>query len=162
VTIVSAGPFLLELIALKNGGMKNMESGYRGFKLFELLLIAAVLGSIGMAVIPPLTQASTEDHIINVISILHQVRSQIDLYKAQHKGMLPPAHTPEAFEKAMTQKDAKGYGPYMEELPLNPFNNLSSVRVNSSKDWGAGTHGWHFNSITGDFHADDSLCHSQL
>ncbi len=139
-----------------------MEAGYRGFKLFELLLVAAVLGSISFAVIPPLTQAGTEDRIISMISTLHHVRSQINLYKAQHNGIMPPSDTQGAFETAMTAKDTDGFGPYMKELPVNPFNQLSSVRTSPSPDQGAGTHGWHFNPITGDFHADDSLCHAQL
>ena len=139
-----------------------MEAGYRGFRLFELMLIVAVVGSISVAVIPPLTQASTEDNIINVVGILHHVRSQIDLYRAQHKGKLPSADTPAAFEKAMTLKDAEGFGPYMDQLPVNPFNQSNTVRVSSDADQGAGTFGWHFNPTTGDFHADDSISHSQL
>ena len=37
-----------------------MEAEHRGFKLFELMFITAVLGSIGIVVVPPLTQASNE------------------------------------------------------------------------------------------------------
>jgi general secretion pathway protein G len=139
-----------------------MEAEHRGFKLFELLFIAAVLGSIGTVVVPPLTQASNEDNIVYIVGVLHNMRSQIDLYKAQHNGLLPPADAPEIFERALTQKDAKGLGPYMKALPVNPFNQLSTVRISSDGDQGAGAHGWHFNKITGDFHADDSIGHAQL
>ena len=139
-----------------------METGHKGFKFFELALVAAVLGSVGFAVLPQFTQAGTEDHIITMMGTLHQIRSQIDLYKAQHNGKLPPADTPEALCTAMTQKDAAGFGPYMAEVPTNPFNQSSSVRVSSEADQGNGTHGWHYNPATGDFYADDSKCHSQL
>lgn len=138
-----------------------MKPYYKKFSVIEFLIIAAVLGSISFAVIPPLTQASTEDNIIAVISILNHVRSQIDLYKAQHKGMLPPS-TPEAFVKAMTQKGPDGLGPYLKELPANSFNNSNLVRITSDTDPGQGTHGWHYNSSTGEFHADDSSCHANL
>ncbi|MDO8303048.1 MAG: hypothetical protein Q7T18_07395 [Sedimentisphaerales bacterium] len=134
-----------------------METGHKGFKLFELVLIAAVFGSVGVTVIPQFTQAGSEDNIIQMMGALHHVRSQIDLYRAQHKGMLPTA-----FETAMTQKDAAGFGPYMQSLPVNPFNRLNTVRVNGDPGSGAGMHGWHYNSATGDFYADDSKCHSQL
>jgi general secretion pathway protein G len=139
-----------------------MEAEHRGFKFFELALIAAVLGSVGVTVIPQFTQASNEDNIINMIGTLHQIRSQIDLYKAQHNGMLPRADTPEAFTTAMTQKGADGFGPYIQEFPTNPFSQSSSVRISSKADQGKGTHGWHYNPATGDFYADDSKCHSQL
>jgi general secretion pathway protein G len=139
-----------------------MEAGRRKQKLFELLLIAVVLGSIGFVAIPPFTQASTEDNIIHIVGVLHHIRSQIDLYEAQHNGALPPTDTPDAFEKAMTQKDAAGFGPYMESMPVNPFNQLKTVRISSDAGHAAGTHGWCFNPATGDFCADDSQCHAQL
>lgn len=139
-----------------------METGHKGFRLFEFALIAAVLGSVGFTVLPQFTQAGNEDNIINMMGTLHQIRSQIDLYKAQHNGMLPPSETPEAFTAAMTKKGDDGFGPYMQEVPANPFNQLSSVRISSESDQGNGTHGWHYNSTTGDFYADDSSCHAQL
>jgi general secretion pathway protein G len=139
-----------------------MEAEHRRFKFFELILIAAMLGSVGVTVIPQFTQAGNEDNIINMMGMLHQIRSQIDLYKAQHNGMLPSADTPEAFTAAMTKKGADGFGPYMEEFPTNPFNQFNSVRMSSKADQGKGTHGWHFNPTTGDFYADDNSCHAQL
>ena len=139
-----------------------METGHKGFKLFELVLIAAVLGSIGVVVVPQFTQAGNEDNIITMMGTIHQIRSQLDLYKAQHKGVLPPSDTAEAFKAAMTTKGSDGFGPYMAEFPTNPFNQFDSIRISSTADQGKGTHGWHFNSATGDFYADDNRCHSQL
>ena len=139
-----------------------MKKGHKGFKLFELALILAAIGSIGFTVIPQFTQAGTEEHIISTMGILHQIRSQIDLYKAQHNGSLPPAQTAQEFEKAMTQKDALGFGPYMAQIPANPFNGLRSVRITTDSDMSSGTHGWCYNPQTGDFYADDNKCHAQL
>jgi general secretion pathway protein G len=139
-----------------------MKTEYPKFRFVELVIIAAVLGFISFTVIPPLTQASTEDNIVAVVSVLSHVRSQIDLYRAQHKGMLPPADTPEEFKKALTQKDRHGLGPYIKEFPVNSFNGLDIVRINSVPDQGAGSHGWHYNSKTGEFHADDSPWHANL
>jgi general secretion pathway protein G len=140
----------------------KMETEHKRFKFFELVLIAAVLGSVGVTVIPQFTQAGDEDNIITLMGMLHQIRSQIDLYKAQHNGALPPGGKVEAFTAAMTQKGIDGFGPYMEEIPTNPFNQSSSVRIGSEPDQGAGTHGWYYNIATGDFYADDNKCHSQL
>jgi general secretion pathway protein G len=66
-----------------------MEARNGGFGLPELMLIVAVLAAISVAVIPPLTQVSTEENIVNAVSILHHVCSQVDLYKAEHKGKPP-------------------------------------------------------------------------
>jgi general secretion pathway protein G len=139
-----------------------MKTEYPKFKLIELVIIVAVLGFISFTVIPPLTQASTEDNIIAVVSVLNHIRSQIDLYKAQHSGMLPPSGTPEEFKKALTQKGPDGLGPYIKEFPVNAFTGLETVRINPVPDQGAGSHGWHYNSKTGEFHADDSSCHANL
>lgn len=140
----------------------EMETEHKRFKIFELVLIAAALGSVGATVLPQFTHAGNEDNIIAMMGMLHQIRSQLDLYKAQHNGMFPPADTPETFTAAMTQKGTDGFGPYMKEIPTNPFNQLSSVRISSEADQGNGAHGWRYNSATGDFYADDNKCHSQL
>jgi general secretion pathway protein G len=139
-----------------------MKTEHKSFKLFEFALIAAVLSSVGFTIIPQFTQAGNEDNIINMMGMLHQMRSQIDLYKAQHNGILPPANKAEVFHNAMTKKDANGFGPYMSQLPINPFNKLNSVRITTEPDQGSGAYGWCYNSVTGDFYADDNRCHAQL
>ena len=90
------------------------------------------------------------------------MRSQIEFYKIQHNGDLPGAAADVNFAQALTQKTnaegslnptGRGYGPYMRNIPVNPFDDLDTVEIDGVL--GGGDHGWHFNSTTGKFHADD-------
>jgi len=94
---------------------------------------------------------------------LQTMRSQIELYKIQHNDALPGAGTV-SFVDALTQKtDISGalydgddsYGPYLQDIPTNPFNGLNTVEVEAgSAGLGGGNCGWHFDTTTGDFEAD--------
>jgi len=128
----------------------------------EVVAIAIILGVFAVAVIPRATLASNEAKISRLVERLQITRSQIQLYKIQHIERLPGGGSA-PFEQALTRKtnitgalDAAGpYGPYVKELPENPFNNLNAVEVEQdSRHLGGGNCGWHFNSKTGAFHAD--------
>jgi len=132
-----------------------------GFTLVEILIVVVILGILAAIVIPQFTEASTEAKTSSLCTDLQTVRSQIELYKIQHNDELPGAGTA-TFEQAMTgQTDISGavgtdYGPYLQKIPTNPFNNLNTVEVEAgSTNLGGGSHGWHFNTVTGEFHADD-------
>jgi len=53
------------------------------------------------------------------------------------------------------------YGPYIKQIPENPFNNLSTVRFDGQPA-GSGSTGWRFDTETGLFQADDSIAHAGL
>lgn len=131
-----------------------------GFTLVEILIVVVILGILAAIVIPQFTEASTEAKMSSLCTDLQTVRSQIELYKVQHNDELPGAGTA-SFEDALTgQTDIDGavgtdYGPYLQKVPTNPFNNLGDVQVEAgSTGLGSGDTGWHFNSSTGAFHAD--------
>ena len=128
----------------------------------EVVVIAITLGIFAVAVIPKSTLASNEAKISRLVERLQITRSQIQLYKIQHIEQLPGKGLA-PFEQALTRKtnitgalDAAGpYGPYVKDIPENPFNNLNAVEVEQDgRHLGGGNYGWHFNSKTGAFHAD--------
>jgi general secretion pathway protein G len=145
----------------------------RGFTLVEILIVVVILGILAAIVIPQFTQASTEAKTNSLASDLQTMRSQIELYKVQHNDTAPALAT---FEDQMIyctnaagataatpskQRDtANGfiYGPYLERIPENPFNNLDTV-----VDWSAGTPagGWGYIAATGEIRAADGA-HSDL
>ncbi len=140
----------------------------KGFTLVEILIVVVILGILAAIVIPQFTGASVEAKVSSVKSDLQSMRSQIELYKLQHNEALPGAGGGSAadFESDMTDRtDVDGnvwaagagtaYGPYMQKLPTNPLNNLSTVRYDGA-DAGADTHGWRFDSTTGEFNPDDA------
>ncbi len=146
----------------------------RGFTLVEILIVVVILGILAAIVIPQFTDASTQAKESSLVSDLQTLRSQIELYKAQHND------TPPAFATFVTQMtgltDVSGaaaaagakagdpgvYGPYMQKIPVNPFNEVynEAAKINGKVD-NSGTIGddggsWEYNEVNGAINADDS------
>lgn len=151
---------VIEQSLIKGAFMKAKH----GFTLVEILIVVVILGILAAMVIPVFGQASTDAKESALASNLQKLRLQIELYKNHHNGQYPGAGTA-SFEDAMTGKtDLFGavggqYGPYLERVPVNSFNNNDSVRLNGAAA-GANTDGWWFNTTNGDFRADDSAQHA--
>lgn len=141
----------------------------RGFTLVEILIVVVILGILAAIVIPQFSEASTEAKTSSMISDLQTTRSQIQLYKIHHNDNWPASHgdTANDFAAAMTSwTDVDGdaqtapgdgvYGPYLQAVPTNPWNNLDSVREVTTDSTAANTDGWWFNTVTGNFRADDT------
>jgi general secretion pathway protein G len=138
----------------------------KGFTLVEILIVVVILGILAAVVIPQFTEASTEAKTSSLCTDLQTMRSQIELYKVQHNDNLPGlangTHTAGAgFEDSLKgQTDIYGevgtdYGPYIQKVPTNQFNDLATVQVEAgSTGLGNGNTGWHFDTSTGQFHAD--------
>jgi len=126
----------------------------------EVVFIAVVLSVVAMTVGPKFTKAGPESKISDLIDGLEKMRVQLDLYRAQHNESFPPFDSFESFETAMTKKVDK-YGPYVKRIPVNPFNNLNTVRFDGEPA-GAGKAGWRFDTETGLFQADNSPVYAGL
>jgi len=149
-----------------------------GFTLVEILIVVVILGILAAIVIPQFTEASTEAKEARLVSDLQTMRSQLELYKIQHNDKLPGVETAastigsvgsETFVNCMTgYTDVDGnpatgpganiYGPYLQKIPTNPWNDLDTVTFNARTAAGtAGTNlaGWNLDPATGHFQADD-------
>jgi len=127
-----------------------------GFTLVEILIVVVILGILAAIVIPQFTSASTEAKESALVSDLQALRSQIELYKIHHNDLLPGTTTGVDFTQAMTEKtnqdgelDPGGgdpaiyrFGPYMRDIPINPFNDLNTVECDGTA--GDDSHGWNF------------------
>lgn len=138
-----------------------------GHTLVEILIVVVILGVLAAIVIPQFEEASTEAKTSSLCTDLQVMRSLIELYKIQHDDNLPGSGTA-SFTQALTSgTDSTGavgtyYGPYLQKIPTNPFNELNTVRFESSISYGsAATRGWVFNTDTGFFRAD-SVGHADL
>lgn len=137
-----------------------------GFTLVEILIVVVILGILAAIVIPQFTDASTEAKLSSLCSDLQTIRSQIELYKVQHNDDLPGTVTGVDFVAAMTgYTNVAGvvqggpgtdiYGPYLQQMPQNPFNDSAVIDVDGTLGGGeAGGTGWFYNTTTGDFRAD--------
>jgi general secretion pathway protein G len=140
-----------------------------GFTLVEILIVVVILGILAAIVIPQFTEASTEAKLSSLCTDLQTLRSQIELYKIQHND-IPPDDA--AFVAQMTTySDIDGataaaktavfcYGPYIQKVPVNQFNNrLDGTGIHGLLD-NTGTVGddvgsWEYNDTLGTIYADD-------
>ncbi|MGA2915089.1 MAG: prepilin-type N-terminal cleavage/methylation domain-containing protein [Sedimentisphaerales bacterium] len=138
----------------------------KGFTLVEILIVVAILGILAAIVIPHFTSASDEAKLSALASDLQTIRTQLELYKSQHNGKYAGLTTGATFVAAMTGcTKADGtkvtgpgvgiFGPYLQKIPVNPFDNYNTVNTGSGDDPPNGEGGWYFNTSTGAFYAND-------
>ena len=133
-----------------------MKAKRSGFTLVEILIVVVILGILAAIVIPQFTEASTEAKLSSLCTDLQTLRSQIELYKIQHNDVAP---TFANFTAQMTaQTDITGapgtdYGPYIQKIPTNQFNNLNTL--DNTGTIGDNVGGWEYNQTTGAINADD-------
>jgi general secretion pathway protein G len=147
-----------------------------GFTLVEILIVVVILGILAAIVIPQFTEASTEAKTSSLVSDLQTMRSQIELYKIQHNDALPGAgtasltasltqYTDVAGALAATQAPGAGvYGPYLQKIPRDQFNNAVDAAGNGTILAAATTPAaadnstsWFFNTATGEVRANDTV-----
>ena len=149
-----------------------MMKAKSGFTLVEILIVVVILGILAAIVIPQFTEASTEAKTSSLCTDLQTIRSQIELYKVQHNDNFPGVanglHTAGlGFVGSLTSKSniygeaGTDYGPYLQKIPTNQFNDLNTVRLGGAAA-GANTEGWRFDTTTGAFQADDNAEHGAL
>jgi general secretion pathway protein G len=134
-----------------------MKSKRSGFTLVEILIVVVILGILAAIVIPQFTEASTEAKLSALCTDLQTMRSQIELYKIQHNDFPPEFAN---FTDQMTgTTDIDGlatgsdYGPYMQKIPINQFNNDDTITNDGLIGDDGG--GWEYDENTGSINADD-------
>ena len=128
----------------------------KGFTLVEILIVVVILGILAAIVIPQFSDASTESKLSSSRTSLATLRSQIQLYKIQHND-LPPSDTTLVEATWIAQMtgttDASGsatgsdYGPYIQQVPFNPWNNSQSVAAADATGVG-----WVYDAATGNIY----------
>jgi prepilin-type N-terminal cleavage/methylation domain-containing protein len=131
---------------------------HSAFTLVEVLIVVVIMAILAATIIPQFTDSTQDAKVSTTKFNLHTLRSQIELYKAQHNGVVPTG----TLVELTTSTDIDGnqgtganfpYGPYIREIPMNPFTNQNSVTVISSDPAAAGdvtgAGGWLYNDTTG-------------
>jgi len=150
------------------------------FTLVEILIVVVLLGVLAAIVIPAIAGSTTPAKESALATDLQLLRRFILLYKSQHLEIGPGypdgdtsvAPTEEAFiEHATMSSNANGEtapigtagfnrGPYMQKIPVNPFNNKSSVQMlDDGEAFPAdadNSHGWIYKAATSEMRADNS------
>ncbi len=126
----------------------------------RVMVIALALGLLAKMTAPESSQAGIQSNTAELIEALVKIRASLDLYRVEHNGRLPSTGSSAEFEKAMTQRIGQ-YGPYIKEIPYNPFNSLDTVRFDGQPA-GANTAGWRLDTQTGVFQADNDSAYAAL
>ncbi|MHC4675280.1 MAG: type II secretion system protein [Planctomycetota bacterium] len=157
--------------------MRTLKVRKLAFSLTELVIVAVIIGFIAAIVIPRISTGSEEAKLAALKANLTVIRNQIDIYAAQHEGRTPnldgawnSSGAGGLFIIRMTNKtnadagvDANGrFGPYFNRFPVNPFNGKSDLRIDGAPAGQGVFFGWHFDTSTGRFSADDSPEHAAL
>ena len=107
------------------------------FTLVEILIVVIILGILAAIVIPQFTNASTDARRNSTSSLLQTIRSQVELFKLQHRDRFPLVDLDDIttawdWDKLTTKTDEDGVaggalGPYMQQIPVNPLNSNTAV-----------------------------------
>ena len=159
----------------------------RGFTLMEVAIAVIVLAIVATVVVPRFSGAGiAENRMDDLCNRLQLLRSQIELYKVQHRGRTPMRTAEGAidfdlgFEQMLCCSAADGtvksdrprtkrddvhiYGPYLDRVPRNPFNGSETVVRARSRDEVPveGGAGWAYVPETGEIYANHSTHHAGL
>jgi prepilin-type N-terminal cleavage/methylation domain-containing protein len=129
------------------------------FTLIEVLIVVVIMAILAATIIPQFTDSTKDAKASTGTFNLHTLRSQIELYRAQHAGLAPSATLVELTQTTNEAGTAGTganfpYGPYIREIPANPFTNSKAVKTTTNAaaqagDLTAGGGGWIYNATTG-------------
>jgi prepilin-type N-terminal cleavage/methylation domain-containing protein len=135
------------------------------FTLMEVLIVVVILAVLAATIIPQFADSTKDAKESTLHYNLLSLRSQIQVYRTDHDGNLPGADLVELTKRTNKMGATTGtdlaFGPYIMEIPVNPFTKSAAVKTTASSPPTIGdvtaTDGWLYNTTTGEIwinHAD--------
>lgn len=139
------------------------------FTLVEIMIVVVIMSIVVGAVIPQFTDSAKDARTSGALMNVGLMRKQIELYKQHHNGLYPARLTDLAL-----RSDAAGnigttsdyvYGPYIREVPINPFTGSAKVTpaMTNPPSAASGTtdSGWFYHAASGGVWIDNAELLSQ-
>ncbi len=151
----------------------------RAFTLVEILIVVVLLGVLAAIVVPALGGWGVRAQQTTLAMHVSLLRRFIPVYTSQHREIPPgflngdrsASPTQQAFvDQATLSSNAAGvtaakgtagfpYGPYISNVPPNPFNKLATVGFVADGDnfpaAADGNYGWLYKPATGEIRPDN-------
>ena len=126
-----------------------------GITLVQMLVVVIIVIILAAMLISKFDDMNNDVKTSALKTELQRVRSQLELYKLQHKNQYPQL---QRFTTSLTGKtDADGhpdpagsYGPYFPHMPENPIDNSSQLSPVQN-----GSGGWMYDGQIGSFKSND-------
>ncbi len=144
--------------------MKVRSLRRSAFTLVEVLIVVIILGILAAVVIPQFSDATTDAKKSALTTNLQTIRGQLELYRLQHNSAYPTLANLTTAMTAKTNADGTTtgtpqLGPYLQSIPVNPYNNLATV---GNATAATNTTGWRYDETNGKFTANDSVANQAL
>jgi type II secretion system protein G len=140
----------------------------RGFTLVEILIVVVIMAVLAAVVVPQFTGSADDAKSSTANFNVGALRSVIQTYRAHHNGANPGTATGTTLLTSLTKKSNKDgsipadgsgtLGPYLVEIPSNPFTNDSTVTTVAAQPTPATVtgKGWAYNPATGEIWLDSN------
>jgi len=135
------------------------------FTLIEVLIVVIIMAVLAATIIPQFTTSTKDAKVSSLKFNMHTLRSQLELYKAQHSGTYPAVvgtTIPNLTQKTNEDGTTTGtptLGPYVDQIPPNPMNGLNTVKsvsLSGAKPTSGSGSGWQYDVDTGAIWPDDT------
>lgn len=142
--------------------VKSTSRCRRGFTLIEVLIVVVILSVLAAVMIPQYYDSTTSAKQSTLKHNLHTLQSMIELYRVNHLGKYPSIQN-ERLPQLSSSTNSSGdrgppgvdfpLGPYVAEVPPNPFDQSSKVSAVAGGvppvAVSGGSGGWQYDETTG-------------
>lgn len=113
-------------------------AGRQAFTLVEVLIVVTIIAILAGLVFPHYMNVSEKTRAGALMTDLQQIRRQLMIYRAEHRDQYPLLAQMWGNLTGATDINGNagpGFGPYLDEAPINPFTNGSVCAADNSADW---------------------------